>query len=223
MSEKPTLGYWNFGARADPIRTLLHHLEVDFEDKQYTFGDDTSPDSWAMTKPNLGIHFPNLPYWKDGDMFHSEMLPICRTICRKYKPEYLGRTMSEQVYVDSYMDSIMSQTLEWFIPNFFLPDYNEKREEGTEKAKTLLDNYCKLLGNNKYLVGNDITYADFIFEWVIRSYRCYDERLVNEFPKLVSYLESFSALAGVAAAKQASEGMLLYSPACGWMSDNMPA
>ena len=43
---KPTFAYWSIRGRGDPGRMLLHHLGVDFEDKMYTLGDETSPDSW---------------------------------------------------------------------------------------------------------------------------------------------------------------------------------
>ena len=46
MADKPTLGYWNILGRADPIRTMLTHLGVEFEDKQYVMGDE-SPESWG--------------------------------------------------------------------------------------------------------------------------------------------------------------------------------
>ena len=91
--DKPTFGYWNFRARAEPGRLLLHHLEIDFLDKRYGPGEGCS--NWQEEKPNLGIVFPNLPYYKDGDVFHSESIPIMRSICRKYKPEYLGQNELE--------------------------------------------------------------------------------------------------------------------------------
>ena len=40
-SGKPILGYWNVRARGDPCRMLLYNLGIDFEDKQYVFGDKT--------------------------------------------------------------------------------------------------------------------------------------------------------------------------------------
>ena len=92
---KPTLAYWSIRGRGDSARMLLAHLGVDYEDKAYTLGDDTSPDSWAKMKFNLGMTCPNLPYWKDGDIYHAELLSVLRTICRKYKPEYLGRNLKE--------------------------------------------------------------------------------------------------------------------------------
>ena len=94
MAELPTLGYWNCQARGDPIRTLLSHLGVEFEDKMYEFGDE-GPEGWWEQKSQLGIPFPNIPYWKDGDVFHSENIPIMNSIARKYKPEYLGTTLEE--------------------------------------------------------------------------------------------------------------------------------
>ena len=73
MAEKPTIGYWNVTGLGDPPRTLLYHLGVDFEDKRYIMGTQEPGESWGECKPNLGIQYPNLPYFKDGDVFHSEL------------------------------------------------------------------------------------------------------------------------------------------------------
>ena len=80
MAEKPILGYWNTKGKAHKVRTLLFHLGVDFEDKMYIAGDETPGECWADAKPNLGIPFPNIPYYEDGEIFHSETNAILRTI-----------------------------------------------------------------------------------------------------------------------------------------------
>ena len=105
MAERPTLGYWKAQGLGDSIRTLLSHLGVDFEDKYYEFGDE-SPEGWGAQKSQLGIPFPNLPYWKDGDVFHSEHISIMNSIARKYKPELLGTTLEEQGLCDCYINAI---------------------------------------------------------------------------------------------------------------------
>ena len=83
---KPVLGYWDIQGRGDPIRMLLHHLNVEFEEKRYEFEETSGPKSWSDNKNTLGMLFPNLPYWKDDDIIHSETVPILRSICRKYYP-----------------------------------------------------------------------------------------------------------------------------------------
>ena len=75
MSSKPTLGYFNVHGLAQPIRYLLVIAEVDFNDKRYPFGEGTTladMDSvkkhWQADKESLGLDFPNVPYWIDGDV-----------------------------------------------------------------------------------------------------------------------------------------------------------
>lgn len=65
-----TLGYWNIRGLADPIRYLLHHVGADFEDKRYEVGPAPKFDesSWLNEKYKLGLDFPNLPYYIDGNL-----------------------------------------------------------------------------------------------------------------------------------------------------------
>jgi hypothetical protein len=55
------------------------------------------------------MEYPNLPYWFDGDVKMSEQLAILRQICRKYRPEYLGRTLKEQADLDMF-STIMKES-----------------------------------------------------------------------------------------------------------------
>ena len=74
----------------------MAYCEVDYEFREYKGRIvDGKPDSdgWIDDKKNLGIGFPNLPYFLDGDIKLAETLPLMRYICRKYKPEALGETL----------------------------------------------------------------------------------------------------------------------------------
>ena len=75
MNSSPTLGYWNIRGLAQPIRYLLVIAEVDFNDKRYPFGEghtfaerESVLKHWKQDKENLGLDFPNLPYYIDGDV-----------------------------------------------------------------------------------------------------------------------------------------------------------
>ena len=128
MAEKPVLGYWRIRGRGDPARILLKHLDVDFEDRRY--GDAEDLPTWSDEKPNLGMPFPNLPYFKDGDVAHSESIPIMRSICRKYKPEYMGRNEAEAGRADAYTPNLNDFLAKVAFPAFMPEDYLDKMEEG---------------------------------------------------------------------------------------------
>lgn len=76
------------------------------------------------------MQFPNLPYWKEDDVFHSGAMPILRSICRKHKPAYLGRNLKEQSHADAVVDVIYPK-VDPFLGTFLMaPDYKTKMEEG---------------------------------------------------------------------------------------------
>ena len=48
----------------EPIRLLLAYTGIDYEER--TFGGANGPD-WTSVKPTLGLDFPNLPHFIDGE------------------------------------------------------------------------------------------------------------------------------------------------------------
>ena len=75
MNSKPTLGYWNIRGLAQPIRYLLVIAQVDFNEKRYPFGEGNTFEEleslqkyWKADKESLGLDFPNLPYYIDGNV-----------------------------------------------------------------------------------------------------------------------------------------------------------
>ncbi|GIX96608.1 glutathione S-transferase Mu 1 [Caerostris darwini] len=77
---KPLLGYWDLRGLAEPIRYLLHYVKVDFEDKRYQF----TQDGWQKDKFALGLDFPNLPYYMEGDVKLTQSTAILRHLARKH-------------------------------------------------------------------------------------------------------------------------------------------
>ena len=89
MSDKPTLAYWDIRGVAEPIRALLHYAGVDFNDKRYPFGPgktrqelDSIKQHWYKDKFSLGLDFPNLPHWIEGDLKLTQTLAILKYLAR---------------------------------------------------------------------------------------------------------------------------------------------
>ena len=219
---KPTLGYWSIRGRAEQCRMLLHHLGIEFEDKQWRLEEAASPEGWFANKHSLGMKFPNLPYWQEDDIFHSGAMPVLRSICRKYKPEYLGRNQIEQAATDSIVDVIYPQVDPWLGTYFMAPDYADKIEEGCEKMREVLGQIMAAKGNNWFLCGQEPTYADFMVNWLISVFILYDEETVNEFPVILQYHNAYKTLSGIDAGERAMSQMLYFPPNAGWQADNIP-
>ena len=73
---------------------MLHYCKVDFQDKVYNVGPAPtySKEEWFSVKNNLGLPFPNLPYFIDGDVALTESKAIMKYIAHKWQPDLLGKT-----------------------------------------------------------------------------------------------------------------------------------
>ena len=105
-AQKLVIGYWDIRGLVQPIKYLLEYLQVDYEDKQYFYGEapDHNKDSWFSVKHHIGLQFPNLPYLMDGDLKITESHAIFRYICNTHAPELLGKTNLEKAHVDMIMN-----------------------------------------------------------------------------------------------------------------------
>ena len=90
---KPTLGYWKIRGLCANLRYQLAYCGVEYNMVEYeqTDGPEFSFEPWLKHKFNLGLDFPNLPYFVDGDFSMTETIPMHKYIADKWKPELLGK------------------------------------------------------------------------------------------------------------------------------------
>merc|ERR1712151_1246125 len=128
------------------------------------------------------MQFPNLPYYIDGDVKHSESIAIMRSICRKYKPEYLGRNEVEASKADALTASLMDQFFQkWFGPNLWVENWKENKEQGVTDAKALLDAITTIKGDNKFMFGNEPTYGDFMIAGIPATMMQWDASVLEGY------------------------------------------
>jgi len=192
----PTLGYWNIRGLAQPIRLLLAYSGTEYEDKRY---DD--PNTWFDTdKKTLGLDFPNLPYYIDGDLKLTQSLAIIRHIARQTKLD--GQSEEEQLRVglveQQLVDLNTAFTRICYDPNFetLKVDYLKNLPNNLE----LLSNF---LGERPFLAGESVTYVDFMaYEFLdkinalapeelakVDNLKKYSER-VESLPQIANYLKT---------------------------------
>lgn len=66
----PTIGYWNIRFLVEPIVLTLKQTNQPYQLKKYKVGDAPNYDKsdWLNEKDNLGLEYPNLPYYIDGEI-----------------------------------------------------------------------------------------------------------------------------------------------------------
>lgn len=99
--DRPILGYWDIRGLAQAIRYQLVYQGIEFVDQHLHHTEDVqSRQAWLDQKGNLGLDFPNLPYFIDSDAKITEHMAIHQYIADKWMPELLGRTLEEKAQVD---------------------------------------------------------------------------------------------------------------------------
>jgi len=78
MANKPTIGYWKIRGLGAGIRYQLEYCKVDYHCEEYAQGPAPgyNKEEWLSKKFNLGMDFPNIPYFFDGDLKITETLAI---------------------------------------------------------------------------------------------------------------------------------------------------
>lgn len=170
MAEKPTLGYWHIRGLAQAIRYLLDYLNVDFEDKTYVQGPapDFDISSWTNAIEGLHMDFPNLPYFIDGDMKISETLAILDYIANQYGPHLAGSSVKERAVVRQ-LGGILHDIKWWIAGLCYSPDFFEKIDQSLVDLRPELVKIAKFLGDKHFLIGDQITWPDFILFETLES------------------------------------------------------
>ncbi|XP_046575277.1 glutathione S-transferase Mu 3-like [Haliotis rubra] len=189
----PTLGYWAIRGLAQPIRLLLSYVDQDFEDVQYEQGDapDYSRETWTSVKPTLGLPFPNLPYYVDGDIKLTQSNAILRHIARTHN--CLGETEKEKAEGDMMLDQAMDFR-NGIVGLCYSSDYEKKKAAYFDALPAKLEVFENFLVNRAFFAGSKVTVCDFPMYELLDQTRIMKPGSLDKFPKLLAFLTRFEAL-----------------------------
>ncbi|KAI1306062.1 Glutathione S-transferase Mu 5 [Halotydeus destructor] len=188
----PLLGYWNLRGLAQAIRNLLAHADVDYEDKLYITSQGR--DQWLADKATLGLDFPNLPYYVDGDVKLSQSIAILRYIARQHGLD--GVTNEEKVRIDLAEQQLVEYQID-ASRMFYSPNHHELAGPYREGLPAKLQALSDFLGDRKWLSGDNLSYADFLAHEYLDIHKLFEPGCLDSFPKLSSYVTQFEALPNV--------------------------
>ena len=192
-NNKVTLGYWKIRGLASSIRYLLEHCNVQYDQDFYIQGDapEFSRNDWLDKKLTLNLDFPNLPYFIDGTLKFTESQAIMRYICNKWNPELLGKSNADKAQVDM-LSGVIRDTYGPVISHCYGDGNKLKLVEESFASVSMI---VKYLGNKKFLVGDYVTFVDFIFYEFLELVDFVSEGKVHaESPTLKAYKENVEKL-----------------------------
>ncbi|KAG0727253.1 Glutathione S-transferase Mu 2 [Chionoecetes opilio] len=187
----PVLGYWKDRCLAQPIRLLLAYKGVEYEDKQYEVGDPPDYDKtcWFSVKYKLGLDFPNLPYYIDGDVKLSQSVAILRYLGRRYGLE--GGTETERRRIDVLVNQAMDMAEQMWDVCYF--NYDRKPQYLKELPQKIKQ-YCDFLGDRPWFAGEKLTFADFLIYEFLDEHRVLDPTCLDAALPLQRFMARLEAL-----------------------------
>jgi len=195
----PVLGYWNLRGYAQPIRLMLAHAGVEYEDKRYNIkGEAPNLDrsEWLADKFNLGLDFPNCPYYIDGDVKLSQTFAILKYLGRKHG--MAPKNEAEQIRVDLIEAEAMDIRFKWSA-TCYNADFDNLREEFVKNFINKCKELSAFLGNHKYFAGETLTYVDFLMYELLDQHSTLEPKALEGFDNLIAFHDRIRSLEKVAA------------------------
>ncbi len=141
---------------------------------------------WTDVKFTLGLDFPNLPYFIDGNTRLTETSAIMKYIAKKWKPELLGST-AEEVARAQMLENIVGTIKEVATAACYSSGDRAAIKAKTKDNITAIIKYMNQNGF-AYLAGASLTYVDFIwYELMELLQLVWGEGFFTDYPELLSY------------------------------------
>lgn len=199
----PILGYWKIRGFGQPIRLMFAYTETELEEKVYNYGPrekkpyyhwpppEVFNSDWYKERNSLGLAFPNLPYYIEGDLKISQSLAIMRYLARKFdlvpdsEEGRIRADMVEQQAAD--FRSALART-------FYNPDFEKLKDEYLKNLPSQIKAFSDFLGERKWFAGDKLTYVDFLVYEALDHHRLFALGCVDDFQNLKDFLHRFENL-----------------------------
>ena len=183
----PVLGYWNIRGLATPIRLLLEHAGVEYEEQLYDCGGPPTFDrsAWFDKKFTLGLDFPNLPYYLDGDVKLSQSHVILRYLAAKHN--LAGNTDEARLRADLCAAQVMDYHMDYARMVAYNPEHEKNKPEYEKNLADRLKALTAFLGDRQFVAGDHVTYADFVLYEYLEGQVFFKPNVLEDFPALAKF------------------------------------
>ncbi|CAG7818608.1 unnamed protein product, partial [Allacma fusca] len=199
---------------AQHIRLLLEYLDVKYEDKRYPYGPGPTYDtkSWLAEKFELGLAFPNIPYFIDDKVKLTESRGILKYIARTRGPQLVPSDAVTLAVADE-IEGVGADLQRTLIDVTYGRTTYEAVKETVELKLKYVNNF---LDGRQYVAGNQLTYVDFFLYEILFQYGRFGETVKNDILKphqnINNYVRSFESLPKLKGFIQSTSKNVVYSP-----------
>lgn len=190
QNKRYTLYYFETRGRAEPIRLMLSHLGLPFEDKAL------DRDAWLALKPTSPLgQMPILVEHADGgDVMIPQSMAILRHLAREH--DFYGKTEAARLQADIAADTALDLR-NAFSSVRFSPAWKDEAAKSKyikESAPPHFQRLAKLLGSQAFVAGDAPTFADFVVCDSLDTHAGIFSGCLADFPTLTQYVARVRAL-----------------------------
>ncbi|XP_063772757.1 glutathione S-transferase 3-like [Pseudophryne corroboree] len=189
MSAKPILHYFNGRGRMECVRWLLAAAGVEFEEKFYV-----TKEEFEKLLKSGDLMFQQIPMVEIDGLKLVQTRAIMNYIARK--SNMYGKDQKESAFIDMYVEGCSDLAL-LVIPIFFLPEADKGKQRDLIKNRAVnrfFPVFNKALENEKFLVGNQLSFADVQLLEVILMVEEIHGDILQNFPNLQAFKKSTSEI-----------------------------
>jgi len=214
------LGYYKIRGLAQHIRFLLEYTGTEYVDKYYDCGhffidncntaetakNCINPACWMKEKLNLGLDFPNVPYYIDNEVRLTHSGAIMRYIAGKHN--LCGNTVQERARIDMIESEVVDLRLRHWVKMAYCgpdADFEALKAEDLTNLPGNLKKLSDFLGKHKWFAGEKITMADFLVYEILEINRILQTNCLSQFKSLEEFMKRFEDLPAIAKYRQSSK------------------
>lgn len=180
-----------------------------YNDKQYTGASDGSQhpaQEWLNEKFQLGLAFPNLPYFIETDGYSiTEHTAIPIYIASKYGPQLLGETSEDKANVDMIYNILQDAKKAITQPCYTGSKTRAELATLCQEKAEIFQPYHEYF---QFLVGDYVSHVDFYWFELIQLMNCITEgAILKNNQWLNDYNNRILDLTGVRDAAQSIENL----------------
>ena len=187
------------------MRLLLAHAGVDYEDRRYAVtaaadgGYDLS--AWTSKKFALGLDFPNLPYWVEGELRITQSQAILLHVAKKAR--LMGGTAEARAQALMLL-GVSADLRDAFVSLSYGGAFDTARGAFVAgplagAVKSLEAFAAKRAAAGPYLLGAELTFADFVWADLLEQMVTLEPACLAGAPTLKKLIDTVYALPNVAA------------------------
>jgi len=203
-NSKIILGYWNIRGFAQPIRFMAKYLGVELSEKIYTY---KNMDEWrAGDKLTLGLDFPNVPYLINDKVKLTETRAIISYFAREYGMGKVFPSKNEDYGTCAMLENVLWDV--WLPFLLYCDSASDSLKQSFENdTPTRLKRIEEYLGNKNFLLGDQISYVDFIMYEMIYQITVFQADYFEKYPIFLKFKKRFEEIPAIAEYIASSESM----------------